>query len=138
VNGTGRRDGGRRGSYDAVVAVTAVVSDDSFDITLTGWDRLWALRRRLSIPISQITGARVVPRDVAVRRLRWRIGGTHVPGLVRAGRYSLRSGDGRAFASVYRDAEVLEVTTRSADPRLVVLQHPDRHDLAWYLGERLT
>jgi hypothetical protein len=120
------------------VAVTAVVSDDSLDITLTGWDRLWALQRELSIPIGQITSARIVPRDVAVRQLRWRVGGTHWPGLVRAGHFSLRSGDGRAFASVYRDAEVLEVTTRSANPRLVLLQHPDRHDLAWYLGERIT
>jgi hypothetical protein len=120
------------------VAVTAVVSDESFDITFTGWDRVWALRRRLSIPISQITSARIVPRDVAIRQLRWRIGGTHWPGVVRAGRYALRTGDGRAFASVYRDAEVLEVTTRSSDPRLVLLQHPDRHDLAWYLGERIS
>jgi hypothetical protein len=119
------------------MAVRAVVSDQSFDITLSGFDMVWALRRRLSVPIADIRTARLVPRDAARAQLRWRLGGAFVPGRVYTGRYSLRDGPGRAFASVYRDPEVLEVTTRLDDPRVIVLQHPDRHDLAWYLGERI-
>jgi hypothetical protein len=120
------------------MAVTAVVGDDVFDVTLTGWDKVWSLRGRLTIPIDAITGARVVPRREAIRQLRWRVGGTYWPGGVCAGRYTLRDGPGRAFACLYRDDEVLEVTTRLDSPRLILLQHPDRHDLAWWLGERIV
>jgi hypothetical protein len=119
------------------MAVRAVVTDTSFDVTLSGWDMVWALRRHVSIPFDQITGARVIPRKEALRELRWRLGGTHLPGVVTAGHYSLRNKEGRALASIYRDDEVLEVTTTRWRPRIILLQHPDRHDLAWYLGERI-
>lgn len=119
------------------MAITAVVTDEALDITLTGFDRVWALRRRLTIPIEAIESAEVVPRADAIAELRWRVGGTFVPRLVCAGRYTLRSGPGRAFACVYRDAEVLRVRTRLERPRVILLQHQGRHDLAWYIGERI-
>lgn len=119
------------------MAVTAVVTDTSFDITLSGWDAVWAFRRRVSIPLEHIRSATVTPRASALQQLRWRVGGTHLPGVVSAGRFTLRSTPGRAFVSVYRDPEVLVVETDLDRPRLVVLQHGDRHDLAWYLGERI-
>jgi hypothetical protein len=38
---------------------------------------------------------------------------------------------------VYRDDEVLQLETRLDRPRYIVLQHPDRHTLAWLIGERI-
>lgn len=119
------------------MTVTAVVSDESFDITLSGWHRVVALRHELSIPLDAIRSAAVVSRVDALARLRWRLGGIHVPRVASAGHFTLRDGPGRVFASVYRDPEVLEVTTTLDRPHVVVLQHPDRHELAWYLGERI-
>jgi hypothetical protein len=119
------------------MAVTAVVHDTTFDVTLTGWDRVWAFKGHLSVPIDQITRARVVERKGALKQLRWRVGGTYLPGVVCAGHYTLRSGPGRAFAFAYRAPEILEVATKLERPRLVLLQHPDCHDLAWFLGERI-
>ena len=43
----------------------------------------------------------------------------------------------RELWCVYKDPEVLVIDTRRERPCRVVLQHPDRHDLAWYIGERL-
>lgn len=120
------------------MAVTAVVNDTSFDITLSGWDRVWAFRRRLSIPLEHIESASVATRSDGLAPLRWRVGGTHLPRVVSAGRFTLRDRPGSAFVSVYRDPEVLVVTTAIDRPHMVVLQHPDRHDLAWYLGERIA
>jgi hypothetical protein len=65
------------------MAVRAVVTDQSFDITLSGFDMVWALRRRLSVPISQVRTARVITRDAAKAQVRWRLGGTYVPGRLR-------------------------------------------------------
>jgi len=122
------------------VAVSVVVDDDAVDITLSGWDALWALRRRLHLPMADIVAARVAPVEEPRRELGLRLGGTAWPGSVLAGHYAtrghLREG-WRQFWSVYRDREVLVIDTRLPRPRRVVLQHPDRHDLAWWIGERL-
>lgn len=54
------------------------------------------------------------------------------------GRFTVRDRKGeRAFLSVYRDRELLAVETSVPRPRYVILQHPDRHDLAWWIGERV-
>jgi hypothetical protein len=119
------------------MAVRAVVTDTSFDVTLTGWDAVWSLRRHASIPLDDVVSAKVIDRKEAVNDLRWRLGGTYWPGAVCCGNYSLRTKDGRGLACFYRDSEVLEVRTALTKPRLVLLQLPDRHDIAWILGERI-
>ncbi|MCU0273193.1 MAG: hypothetical protein MUE34_08175 [Acidimicrobiales bacterium] len=118
--------------------VEVQVRDDEIDITLTGWDAVWAFKRRLRIPMGLVRSARVLPRADALRLVRWRTGGTGFPGVCLAGRFSVRDRKGeRAFLSVYRDTELLVVETSVARPRYVILQHPDRHDLAWWIGERV-
>ena len=44
----------------------------------------------------------------------------------------------RQLWCVYRDDEVLVIDNRLNRPCRVVLQLPDRHDIAWYIGERLA
>jgi hypothetical protein len=120
------------------MAVDVQVRDDEVDITLTGWDAFWAFKRRLRIPMRLVRSARVVPRADALRLLRWRTGGTGLPGVCLAGRFTVPNRRGeRAFASVYRDRELLVIETSAPRPRYVVLQHPDRNDLAWWIGERV-
>ena len=101
---------------------------------------MWTLRRRLFIPVEQLVSARVERTEVAQRELGWRLGGTYVPGIVAAGRYTFRPPrDGkRQLWCVFRDAEVLVIDTSAPIITRVVLQHPDRHDLAWWIGERVT
>ena len=114
------------------------MGEEQVAILLTGIDSIWALRSRLIIPTDSIVSARVVSRDEAKQHLGWRFGGTYWPGTVAAGNYTVRGNhDQRAFWSVYRDDEVLEIETTLERPRFIVIQHPDRHTLAWLIGERI-
>jgi hypothetical protein len=118
--------------------VDVYVGEEQVAILLTGIDSIWAFRSRLIIPTDEIVSARVVSRDQAKDHLGWRFGGTYWPGTVAAGNYTVRGrNDQRAFWSVYRDDEVLEIETNVDRPRYIVVQHPDRHTLAWLIGERL-
>lgn len=124
------------------MAISVVVTDSSVDIDVTGVDRLWSLSRGRVIPIDEIVSARVAPRAEVVRRLRWRIGGTAFPRVIYAGHFLIRREDGerglRAWVSIRRGPELLEITLRGRRPRLIALEHPDAHDLAWFIGERLA
>jgi hypothetical protein len=125
------------------MAIDVFVSDEHVAIHLSGIDSVVALKSRLILATSDVVSASVQPRDEALARLSWRLGGTHLPGIVTAGRYAVRDASGervegdRAFVSVSKDDEVLVIETTLADPRLVILQHQDAHELAWLIGERV-
>ena len=73
-----------------------------------GWSRLWALRRRIVVPLPSIRSVRRA--DPAVVRGWWkglRMPGTHVPGLIVAGTFYEASA--RVFWDVRRPARAIEV-----------------------------
>src|SRR6476619_3118304 len=119
--------------------IDVFVSDEHVAIHRSGIDSVVAMKSRLILATSDVVSASVRPRDEALKRLSWRLGGTHVPGIVTAGRYAVRDPDGdrvegdRAFVCVNKDEDVLVIETTLADPRLVILQHQDAHELAWLI-----
>jgi hypothetical protein len=120
------------------MAIDVFVGDRVVAVHLTGVDSVWSLRSRLLVPIDDIVSARVVDRDDALGRIGWKLGGTSIPGVVAAGTFGINGNDGdRAFCCTYRDEEFLEIETKLPRPRLILLQHPDRHELAWLIGERV-
>ena len=123
------------------MAISVVVTDSSVDIKVSGADRFWSLSRGRSVPIDEIVSARVAPRAEVVRRLRWRIGGTAFPRVIYAGHFLIRrEGDERglrAWVSIRRGPELLEIILRGRRPRLIALERDDAHDSAWFSGERL-
>jgi hypothetical protein len=58
-------------------------------VTMTGWDVLWAFRRRFAVPLASVTSAGAVTR-ARTRRVRWRFRGTNFPGVIVAGLYRSR------------------------------------------------
>lgn len=125
------------------MAVHVFVYDDSVDVTINGIDRWLALSEGVHLPMADITGARVTTFDEACEGLGWRVGGTWLPrawgGGIYAGHYTVPGRKGaRQLWCVFRDPEVLVIDTRLERPTRVVLQVPDRHDLAWFIGERLA
>lgn len=56
-----------------------------FDVQ--GWDRLWALRSRLEIPIEHIRAVRVDPEPAKGWWHGLRLPGTQIPGLLTAGTF---------------------------------------------------
>lgn len=62
------------------------INDDTLTVNVTGWDRVWALKSRLEIPLEHVRGARVDPEA----RMSWKalkVGGTALPGVIAAGRF---------------------------------------------------
>jgi hypothetical protein len=123
------------------MAVSVVVTDSQVHIRCTGWDRIWSLSRGRTIELFEILSANVLPRSVVRSRLTWRIGGTHFPGLIVAGHFLLRDDAqrprARAWVLLHRDREALVLELRGRTPQLIALSHPDRHNLAWWLAERI-
>lgn len=120
------------------MAVRVFVSDEGVDIRFDGLDTAATLRRRHHIPAAELVSARVAPAADARRSLGWCLAGTYVPGFATAGRFTFAGSHpgGRQLWCVYRDLDVLVIDTSSPTWPRVVLQHPDRHDLAWWIGER--
>ncbi len=58
-------------------------------VRLSGWDRLWALKRKLTIPLAHVRGAAVDP-EAKDRFAGIRLPGSHVPGVVTAGTFRWR------------------------------------------------
>ena len=126
------------------MAVEATVTDLAVHIDVSGWDRIWTLSSGRIIPIEDIVSAEVLERADAVHGIRWRLAGTHLPGSIIAGHFLCAGKDPasgrrpRAWTAVFRDRELLKLTLRGDRPRYIVIQHPARHDLAWWIGERIN
>jgi hypothetical protein len=122
------------------VAVRAHVRDDAVDIRFTGADRVITFAHGgVHLCMSDIVVARVLPRQGLHESLGWRVGGGYFPGRLATGWFTVKGQKGkRQLWCVYRDQEVLVIDTRLDRPSRVVLQLPDGHDIAWYIGERLA
>jgi hypothetical protein len=63
------------------------MTEDTLVVQIGGADRLWALRSRLEVPITNVVG--VAPATSQAHE--WlhgiRVGGTHIPGVISAGRF---------------------------------------------------
>jgi hypothetical protein len=120
------------------MGIDVYVHPDTVDITFVGLERILSLKDRLILPMDDIVSARVRPVAELKQQLGWRVGGAYWPGLVATGHYTVRGRKGaRQLWCVQRDREALVIDTRRDRPCRVVLQHPDRHNLAWLIGERI-
>ncbi len=111
------------------MAVRIEVTSQSLIVSLTGLDVVWALKRRLVINRADIVSVRVAPRKEVVSLLRLRMYGSHLPGVLCAGTFSVRKRAGlprgsRAFVSMHRAEQVLLITT-SGKPALIGLEIAD-------------
>lgn len=63
------------------------VSDGNLVIEVDGWDKLWSLRSRLTIPVAHVAK---IYADPEISKPWWqglRLAGTHVPGVITAGTF---------------------------------------------------
>lgn len=121
------------------MSVHVHVDDQQVDIRFDGIDAFFALTTHVSIPMSSITHASVQPIAELKEQLGWRVGGGYVPGRLASGHFTVAGRKGaRQLWSTYRDTEALVIDTTLERPCRIVLQHPDRHDLAWWIGERIA
>jgi len=83
------------------------VSDNKLVIEMQGWDKLWALKSRLEIPIEHIKAVRADPEIAKRGRRGIRMLGTYVPGVITAG--SFRQDGDRIFWNVHRPENVIVI-----------------------------
>ena len=100
-------------------------------VSFQGRDRLWAFSRGITVGWDRVAGAAAVDRSAAEKSVsRLRMGGTYVPGRLRAGRYGL--GDRRQLWCVRRAPRVLAIDLVGRPCRVVVeVEDPDglAHDI---------
>jgi hypothetical protein len=68
--------------------VEITVNDGKLVLEMEGLDKLWALKSRMEIPLSKVSGVRTVDPDVT--RGLWKslkVAGTYIPGLITAGTF---------------------------------------------------
>ncbi len=75
------------------------VQGDELQVEVLGSHRLWALKRRLRVPLSHVVSVRRAI-DEDFRRTGLRLPGTYVPGLIIAGTFRRRGA--RSFFDVRR------------------------------------
>ena len=101
---------------------------DTLVIHVMGWDRVWALKSQLTIPIAHLVGAE--PAGEEARRW-WqgiKIAGTRIPGVITAGTFY--SDGGRVFWDVHdadravaihlRDDHYTELVVEFDDPEAAI------------------
>ena len=121
------------------MSITVAISDTGVMIRLGGMDAIWALKRTVHLPWSEISDATVVAARDARQRLRWRLLGTAIPGLVLSGLFSVRGQRGsREFWATRRGSQYLQLTSSNPRMRCVVLDHPNAEELAATIRNRMT
>lgn len=106
--------------------VEIVVAGDNLVIRVLGLHQLWALKRRLAVPLAAVSSVRRLEAgEVRGWWKGWRVPGTHVPGVFIAGTF-LRDGE-RHFWDVRRAerALALELSAGPYDRAFVEVKDPE-------------
>jgi hypothetical protein len=99
------------------------IKDDLLIVDIEGADKLWALKSRLEIPLANM--ASVAPAETEARE--WlhgiRLGGTHIPGVISAGRFY--SHGKWVFWDVHDPTRAIGIELRSEHYSKLVVQADD-------------
>jgi hypothetical protein len=116
--------------------VDITVHGGSVTFEIEGWDKLWALKSRLEIPISHIKGARV---DEAAAKGWWhgvKMPGSDLPGLITAGTFYKK---GRmVFYDTHKPEHTIVVDLNHDDYDTLILQVRDPQAEAKMLNDAVA
>ncbi|MGW4476944.1 hypothetical protein ACWENQ_45450 [Nonomuraea sp. NPDC004354] len=98
------------------------IDGDTLVVVIEGLDKLWALKSRLAIPLSNVRGATADP-GVINETKGIRAPGTHLPGVITAGTFHL---DGeRVFWDVQNPAKAIVIELADERYARLVVQVDD-------------
>ena len=105
--------------------VSVVIQGDRVRFEVEGWDKLWALKSQLEIPVAHIRAVRADPEPARGWWHGLRLPGTQIPGLLTAG--SFYQSDGFVFYDVH-DPErtvVIELDHEHYQRLVIEVENPD-------------
>jgi hypothetical protein len=105
--------------------VTVSIEGDRVRFEVEGWDKLWALKSQLEIPLEHIDSARVDPEPARGWWHGIRLPGSQIPGVLTAGTFYQH--DGAVFYDVH-DPErtiVLELNHEHYTRLVIEVDDPD-------------
>ena len=106
-----------------MVSVDIVGQD--LNVSITGWDVVWSLRRSLTVPLANVVDARV---ESVAGKPGWKIAGTGIPWGFSAGWFR-RQGKNE-FWVAHQSAEVVAITLRNERYTRLVLEVADPQAVA--------
>lgn len=115
--------------------VELAIEKDGLVLKVRGWSKLWALKRQMRFPLSNVG---VVRWDPAVAKgwwKGWRVPGTHVPGVIVAGTYYRRGG--REFWDIRDGRKALTIDLKHAKYRRLVVDVEDPQGVVTMINEAL-
>jgi hypothetical protein len=95
------------------------------NFAVQGWDKLWALKTSLEIPLSHIRGARIDTESARGWFHGLRLPGTEIPGVLTAGTFLQR--DGAVFFDVHDpdNTIVIELDHENYKRLVIEVEDPD-------------
>jgi hypothetical protein len=101
------------------------ITEESIEITIEGWDKLWSFKGKLTIPRKLISGVYRRPKDMKPPWLR--APGTYLPKVIAAGTY--HGSDRKEFWNTHFDDECVVFDLNNFDYTCVVVDVPDAQKL---------
>ena len=100
------------------------IDGDGVHFEVEGWDKLWALRSHLEIPLAHITGVRADPEAARGWWHGIRLPGTQIPGLLTAG--SFYQHGGMVFYDVHDPDStiVIDLDHEHYEQLIIEVEHP--------------
>ena len=101
---------------------TVTISDGKLRVEVEGWDKLWALKSHLEIPLEHVKGVRLA-KDEKVKGIR--APGTYFPGIIAAG--SFHQIGKHVFWDVHHPERAIAIDLHDERYTTLVLEveHPD-------------
>jgi hypothetical protein len=90
------------------VVTDVEIKDGDLVLTVEGLDKLLALRSHLTVPLRHITGVRADPDALSAIDKGWKVAGSGIPGVLRAGIF--QGSDGRVFWDVHGEGHAIVIT----------------------------
>ena len=89
------------------------IKGDSLIVDIEGADKLWTLKSRLEIPLANVVGADTAEAEAREWLHGIRLGGTHIPGVISAGRFYSHGKHGKwVFWDVHDPAKAIGIELR--------------------------
>ena len=104
-----------------MAGTTIALNDDRLDISVEGWDKVWALKGGFDIPLAHVRAAEIAPAGIKPQGIR--APGTAVPGRYLAGTWRGRSG--KEFWNVRDKANAIVIELTGEDYDRLILEVDD-------------